>query len=1674
MSRTVENRVVEMQFDNKQFEEGIAESRNSIQQLDKDLQFDNASKGLINLSESINSLDLTNIENGVIALQNRFSTFGIAAMQIIENITSSLISKFTSGVSAVIGQITSGGYARATNIENARFSLQGLLKDEKKVQDVMDVAMDSVDGTAYGFDQAANAASMFVTTGMSAAQLKGPLKAVAGVAAQTNSEYSRIADIFTTVAGNGRVMGDQLRQFSVVGLNAAQVIADYINSDKKLRKQFNVGNKATEAEIRELVSKGKISFSVFSKAMEIAFGDHAKDANKTFNGAMSNIKAALSRIGANFIQPLIKQEGPLVRLFNSIRIAINAINKGLKPFYNTFVSVVTSVASWIAKISKITENGTEYIVVRFDSFMTSINSIFYALNWVAESLFNSFSKFFKLPTIKTLNDMISKFWFLSKEIENYIINNKQLIKIFDGLAAGFNIIKNIFVSVFTIIKNVVKGLAPLGEQLLEILGIFGTKLTGINNWLTYTETLNKIVDKVTDILNPFISLITSVYTIIKNSFKATGGGAAGIIQSFFGILIRSITSTMHAIEELLGIDLSTQIGFVINKLLSLRDVIKLSAPFFDNFINFFKDFGKIIYNSFISAGGGLDGLVNAIFNVMTRAVTTLMHAFEDLTGVDLSKYYGKVILFFKKAKETVLGARDGIQELKDKIKEKWESKEFEGIRNLFENVIETLKNLRQTLADTIDGMNNRFANIDIESLRGVFGGILKFLINAGNVISVVLETIWNAISPFLTDLTTALTQGDIQKVSEIFSSLLTVLAGFRGFQVYNAQIGWIIDLFTKELPNMMTTLANAMNNTAKMPTTLSKWLNAQTENIKYKQVQTVAASILMIAGAAYLLSKIPEEDLLKSMIAVETLLASVAGIMYELSMLSSPNRGFAGPILALSIGVLLLAASMKMLSKIDESALENSFNAIIGLLAGITAAITALTAVEGNLTKVAGTMIALGVAIVLMAASLKMLAKLDPDALSRGFLAITGLIADITTALMLLMAVSSNGGTLSKVAGSMIAIGIAMVLMAASLKMLAKLDQDALGSSFMIMTFMLLEMVGALAALAMLSKSGANVSKAAATMIIAAIAIAILSSALAKMTQEINPDNAAAVLIVLGLALAELAIALTFMQDSLAGAAALVIASVALLMMAKAFETIGSLSAEQILMSIIAMAAAIAILVLAVVGLTMIPGGAAVLLAIAAALLMVGLGFMAMGAGVALIGAGLLMINAALIAFAATNGVVLSNALGNFVIFLQGLRVIIPLIAAIIVDVIVAIAKQIQLRFDIMLDVFRSIVIKILDVLIELLPKLGEFLITLVNFVFDVLNSLIPRLIEFLEVVLDNVLNFLAWALPRIWEFVADLFTNLMNVIGEKGPQLAEAAADMFINLINGMADVIERKEPELKEAINHLIEVCLNAIKDLLGLNGTEPVGTGIFNQFVLDMITGMREKELELLAQCVSLIQGGIDALKEKITESFEIGKNFIQGLIDGIKEKVSALTEAVGNAGADAIEALVEVFDTHSPSRVTELIGENFDQGLINGIINLSDKIAKAAEGSGTKALDQFAIITDKIYALLDDDLDFNPVITPILDDSNLKSGLNDINGMISNTRLNANGSYNFASNIDSEKVYDDVLSETSESNPVVNFTQNNYSPESLSRIDIYRDTKNILSNPSAISQIVTALK
>lgn len=247
---------------------------------------------------------------------------------------------------AAVGTAISGGISRALKLDQAQMKFEAMGMD---VEAMMASCNEAVTGTAYGLDAAATVAASLGASGVQAGDdMTQALKMTAGLAAMSGRSMEDIGLIVGKVAAQGKMQGDELMQLAESGVAVLPTLAKYLG--------------LTTAETQELVSKGLIDFQTFSDAMYATFGEAAQGANETFTGAMSNTKAALSRIGAKFATPGLEN---LRRIFVALIPAINAISATLDPLVEKFAAFTTAVSDrTVAGIEKFTEvltNGGSFL-----------------------------------------------------------------------------------------------------------------------------------------------------------------------------------------------------------------------------------------------------------------------------------------------------------------------------------------------------------------------------------------------------------------------------------------------------------------------------------------------------------------------------------------------------------------------------------------------------------------------------------------------------------------------------------------------------------------------------------------------------------------------------------------------------------------------------------------------------------------------------------------------------------------------------------------------------------------------------------------------------------------------------------------------------------------------------------------------------------------------------------------------------------------------------------------------------------------------------------------------------------------------------------------------------------------------------------------------------------------
>lgn len=222
--------------------------------------------------------------------------------------------------SAVAAIAIKGGISRQLQIEDATAKLSGLGNSTAKVKTIMDNALASVKGTAFGMGEAATVAAGATAAGITPGkELERILKLTGDAATIAGTSMGEMGSIFNKVASTGKLTGDVVAQLQDRGFPILQMVAD----------KYGVTAEAAS----KMVSEGKVNFADFASAIETNVGGAALKSGNTTKGAFKNMTAALSRVGVTMSSGFF----PLVKgVFNQVTTILDGVNAKVKPTAEAF------------------------------------------------------------------------------------------------------------------------------------------------------------------------------------------------------------------------------------------------------------------------------------------------------------------------------------------------------------------------------------------------------------------------------------------------------------------------------------------------------------------------------------------------------------------------------------------------------------------------------------------------------------------------------------------------------------------------------------------------------------------------------------------------------------------------------------------------------------------------------------------------------------------------------------------------------------------------------------------------------------------------------------------------------------------------------------------------------------------------------------------------------------------------------------------------------------------------------------------------------------------------------------------------------------------------------------------------------------------------------------------
>lgn len=1103
MSKKVDERVVEMRFENGQFEKGVAQSTESLNKLKKSLNLEGAAKGLENVNSTAkNTSGIESLAASLEKVEHRFSTMGIVGMRVIENLTDSAMRFAKKTVGFVTNGIINGGKRRAMNLENANFQLQGLLKNEEAVAAVMQNVSDAVDGTAYSLDAAAKVASQLAASGMKAGdQMFSALRGVAGVAAMTNSSYEDIGRIFTQVAGQGRMMGDQLLQLSGRGMNAAATLASYLT-------KIGDGTKYTEAQIRDMVSKGQISFDTFAAAMDDAFGEHAKAANSTFEGALSNIKSALGRIGADFIKPLIAQNGPFVNLFNAIRKKVNQIHEITKPIAEWTTKTIGNMVNKLAGFLEKLDIKNPFAKVNGGDVAKTTK----AFNSAADAVGNA------AQSLEHFQDIAVRV------IRGEFGNGAERVKALANAGEDYAKVQTLVNKVWLRNGKNWSDCTVKAEELEEVIGsLSDTELKSLGYTEEQSESLKNLAQQAKDTGKPISELINNLQTPTKKDLflDAIQNGLKGLSK-----VLKTVKTAWNDVFS--PKSLSDGVYKAVENLHALSEKFVMTDETADKL--------RRTFSGLFSALSVVKNFVGGTVAVALRVVSKLLSSLH-ISLLDVTAAVGDAITKFKEwlnsnnifvrtfgaiatnAQKAALAIRDWIKAFIElPVVQKTVTSVKTAIVNAFNATKEVFSDGRKRIADFIDNWKD-LDKITLDNLKAMLIDFKKnvldefFKVNFNFSFKGITNKVKGLKTSMKTELRSATSILDGFKTS-LFNLAEEVRSKVRigdifGYGMAALMVKSVMDIgkSLEMLEGPLAGVTSVVKGLAGIEKSISKYIDAKTFIDRSKAINVLATAIVKLAIAVallvasmYVINDINQNgELSTPLLTLIGLMGMLALLAYAVSKVNfSGIAKISGIMFSIGGAIALLALALKTMDGLssDDKTYKNAvvLIALIGVL-GVVA--VALGERVPQLSKGSIAIIAFAAAVYILAKALKSISKIDKDSLNQSFATLVGLILALSIAAQRLKGLSFSGGV------GLIAMVIALKLLMSALDDLCNFDGNKIAENLLT----IIGILGILAALmAITNLAGTNAATGGIGMLALAAAMYTMVKAVKAMA-EISQDD---------------------------------------------------------------------------------------------------------------------------------------------------------------------------------------------------------------------------------------------------------------------------------------------------------------------------------------------------------------------------------------------------------------------------------------------------------------------------------------------------------------------------------------------------------------------------------------
>ena len=1299
--------------------------------------------------------------------------------------------------------------------------------------------------------------------------------------------------------------------------------------------------------------------------------------------------------------------------------------------------------------------------------LESLGNIFGSLIKVFQAFGDAYREIFPPMSADSLYGIIEGFHSFTEKIKLSDETADKIKRTFKGIFAvldiGVTIVKTIASGFFKLIGVVTPAGGGLLSFVLGITATIGDVLVGVRDAFDKTiEIIDLVISKVADGLSPVVQRIKDFGKEVKD---AVTNFIDPIKSMSFGDVASIFTEGFSKLKDsVMSINFETVASKISEAISNVKDT--LSSMSLDDF----KEIGKNLIDGLIN---GIKEKLSIIKDTVVEFCTKVIEFAKDVFGIHSPS------TVFKEIGEFIIeGLKQGLEGISDVV-----TVIFDGLSQIVTSFFDGLGKLVESFKGGFSSLfGSMFGDLTDVDLSGAITSI-------SNIIVTVIKALVDALGALINDGT----------LSTLFDLILDGIIGYIGINI--GKLVSSITGITDGVGDMISPFANLSKNISDLfeglKTSLTGFIDSMTAENKSIALMNVAKALIMLAAAVAVLSFIDGDSLTSGLLVLGTLMTEL-GIFMKKSGLDTLNPKVGGAITLLAIGLLLLTGVIGILGNMDPETVIVGLAAIgatlyalgkglkqlpdqkglvstafsIGILAGSLLIMSGVIAILGNMdlmtlgvgiaaisstlsvigsamnkldekgimTK-AGALIVISLGLIVMAGAVALMGSMDVSTLAAGIIAFGIALAGLDTAMNNL----DEKGITTK-AGALVVISAALIVMAGAVALMGSMDLATIAKG-------LIGMAGALTAivLAMNNMESDGLLTKAGALIIVSTALIVLAGALALMG-SMDLETIGKGLLAMGGALAELVIALNLMKGTVEGAAAMMVAVIALGLLTPILITLGTFA---LVAAAGLLVIAGAFTVLGVAGLVLSPL-VPVITALSASIVSVGVGCLAAGAG-------LLLFATALTSLAITG-----KAGGDVLIAIfTDLIMLIPLIFAEIGLGLIALCATIIAAVPYLVEAIvvlvNEVVLGLIAIIVECIPPimdtLGMLLDELILFIYEYGPKIIELGVDLIVMLLtgirDSICNIVLIAAEIIASFVLGLGLCLGSIVA--------AAIQLIIDFVNAISQGVRDHALEIGSAAGELVQALLDGI--VLAILGFFGVGEDV----VAGLVEGLESAwhtAVDAICELGSDIWNAICeffGIHSPSTEFAKIGGYLIDGLVNGIKDCIWKAVDAAKEMASDVWDSVCDFLGINSPSRKFIEVGKFIDQGLAKGLEKFSTVAEDSATDVGDATVESMSKSLSHISDIISDDIDSQPTIRPVLDLSEVEAGTSQLNTMFSRTQaMKVNSEITAARN---GKIQNG--DESASNGNTYQFTQNNYSPKALSRIEIYRQTKNQFSTLKGVT-------